>query len=319
MSSGQRSKSRGALWVFGLIGVIIGLAGAMWLTWGVWPVQYFNTDPGDLRPELKQDYLVLVGSSFGVNQDLQRAQRRLRWLGWSDEEAARSLVSLTKKFADSGTNVALARGMSKLAYALGARDGQILVFLVTPTPTLTSTPTETPEPTDTPVPTATSTETVTPRWTPRPTPADTAPTSRFTPAPTATTEPATETPVPLPDYEVISSKFSCQPRTGKPTGTGLLEVRVRADGRAVPVTTALSVLWEGDDDEFFTGLSPDQGLDYADFEMQPGIDYVLTVDHGRSQPVKIAFRDKDCVTGVVTGTLPVWDVVFQKRKVLSTN
>jgi hypothetical protein len=119
---------------------------------------------------------------------------------------------------------------------------------------------------------------------------------------------------------VISSTFSCQPLTGKPTGKGLLEVRVRgADGRAVPEATGLSVLWEGEDDEFFTGLRSEKGLDYADFEMQPGTEYVLTVDHGKSQPVKIAFRDKDCMTGVVTGTLPVWEVVFQKRKVLSTN
>ena len=101
--------------------------------------------------------------------------------------------------------------------------------------------------------------------------------------------------------------------------TGLLAVRVRAAGRATAGVTALSVPWEGDEDEFFTGLKPDKGPDYGDFEMQPGIEYLLTVDHGKSQPVKVPFRDKDCMTEMVTGTLPVWEVVFQKRKVLGTN
>jgi hypothetical protein len=37
------------------------------------------------------------------------------------------------------------------------------------------------------------------------------------------------------------------------------------------------VAWEGGSDAFFTGLAPELGLGYADFEMQPGLSYILRV------------------------------------------
>jgi hypothetical protein len=299
------------LWfVMGIL-VLLGLAAGLALTWGMWPVQYYDTDPLDLRAELKQDYLLLTSSSYAWNEDLGRAQRRLSWLGLSEEEAARSLTALVHRYSKSG-DAATVRGLSKLAYALGARDNQVLVFIVTPTPTVTLTP----GPTSTVMATP-----ILPRSTPNPTPRvaqQGLATSTATAAATSTPD-ATGSLVATPGettealrFQLGSKRFRCRAVEGLPPGEGLLQVRVR-DRAGTPVPgTALTVQWGGGEDQFFTGLKPDKGLDYADFEMQPGREYSLTAEH-QSQPVNISFRDKDCITDVVTGSVPVWEVVFERN------
>jgi len=113
-------------------------------------------------------------------------------------------------------------------------------------------------------------------------------------------------------FQLGSKRFRCRVVEGFPRGEGLLQVRVRDQaGTPLPGTT-LAVVWNGGEDQFFTGLKPDKGLDYADFEMQPGWEYSLTAEH-QSQPVNISFRDKDCITDVVTGSIPVWEVVFERN------
>jgi hypothetical protein len=297
---------------------LLGLAAGLALTWGVWPVQYYDTDPVDLRAELKQDELLLISSSYGWNEDLGRAQRRLTWLGFSEEEAARSLTGLVHRYSES-LDATTVRSLSKLAYALGARDNQVLVFIVTPTPTVTMTPQPTAIATRTPVPPS-----ATPSAAPSATPGRSVPSGEGTATPTTSatsvagsTPAATTTATPRVTieamlYEVSSKQFQCRVVEGLPDGEGLLEVRVRDQSGAPLPGRALSIGWSGGEDQFFTGLKPDKGLDYADFEMQPGLDYSLTAEH-QSQPVSISFRDKDCITDVVTGTVPVWEVVFERN------
>ncbi len=315
----RRTRSTGGwtLWVALGVALLLGLAVGLALTWGVWPVQYYDTDPVDLRAELKQDELVLISASYAWNEDLGRAQRRLIWLGFSEEEAARSLTTLVHRYSKS-EDATTVRSLSKLAYALGARDNQVLVFIVTPTPTITMTPMPTAMPTRTPVrpttaPSATPTVSATPQGR---TPSHAATvTATVTASPTATETPAqtatpTETAEPM-AYRVSRKQFQCRVVEGLPKGEGLLEVRVRdASGKPLP-GKVLSISSSGGDDQFFTGLKPDEGLDYADFQMQPGWNYALTAEH-QSQPVNISFRDEDCITDSVAGAVPVWEVVFQR-------
>jgi hypothetical protein len=283
------------------------------LTWGLWPVQYYDTDPLDLRAELKQDYLLLTSSSYAWNEDLGRAQRRLSWLGLSEEEAARSLTALVHRYSKSG-DAATLRGLSKLAYAVGARDNQVLVFIVTPTPSVTLTPKPTAAPTINATPTLPR---PTPNSTPRVAQQDLA-TSTVTPVATPTPETNVSSRVTPEEtteamrFQVGSKRFRCRTVEGLPRGEGLLQVRVRDQAGTPLPGTALMVVWSGGEDQFFTGLKPDKGLDYADFEMQPGWEYSLTAEH-QSQPVNISFRDKDCITDVVTGSVPVWEVVFERN------
>lgn len=127
------------------------------------------------------------------------------------------------------------------------------------------------------------------------------------------THTATPTPLPLPPYAVADKLFSC--RIAEWVGkTGLAEVRVEgADGKP-RAGVALSVVWDDKEDLFFTGLKPDQEPGYADFEMQPGQEYVLAVDGQQSEPVAISFRDEDCAAEASEQVRPVWQVVFRARE-----
>ena len=299
---------RRTLWLFVGIVFLLGVSGGLLLTWGVWPVDYFDTDPVDLRAELKQDYLVLIGSSFAVEDDLEHARQRLSWLGFNDEDASRVLIGLTKRYVEGGGNVAVVRGLSKLAYGLGVRDSQILVYVVTPTatvtptPTATSTPTITMTPTDTPLaPTLLATPSAT---------SDSRPTAR----PATDTPTPTATPVPVPAYQVVSKSFACKPLPDVAGGVGVLEVHVEEAGGSPQAGVALSIAWGDELDVFFSGLKPDKGAGYADFTLQPGARYVLRVDDNQSEPVAISLRDGECAHAAETQPVPVWQVVFRKRE-----
>jgi hypothetical protein len=289
--------------VAALVAVLVGLGGGLALSWGVWPTEYYDAQPADLRAELRQDELLLVSESYSVHEDLDQARRRLAWLGLQDDDAARALTDLVDYHTRSGADVTVSRSLSKLAYALGARDKQVLVFIITPTPTIRPTPVETPT-----MKPASPTASLPEPTTPSPSPTRQAP-------PTAT---GTATTSPM-RFVMDGKRFECRTVQGLDGAHGLLVVRVKDEtGRAVP-GVPMFVSWGVDEDKFFTGLKRQDGLDYADFEMQPGSEYVLYVNDRTSQPVRVSFRDEDCSTGVVTGTAPVWELTFEQRRVSASS
>lgn len=291
-----------ALWLAVACCVLLGVACGLALTWAVWPVDYYDTDPVDLRPDLKREYLLLISSSHSIEDDLERTRQRLGWLGFgNDDDAAGALTGLAEKYAESGAGAATIRRLSRLAYALGARDSRVLVYVITPTPTVTATPTSTPTPTVTMTPTATP-------LLPTIAPTSTAITkTQVTPVvqPTATA-------TPLPPYEVYDKSFSCRRVEHPDAGLGLLEVQVEDDEGSPRPGVALSITWADQEDTFFTGLQPGEGPGHADFAMQPGLEYSLSIDRDESDPVAITFNDQDCISDTVQG-LAVWRVVFRGR------
>ena len=73
LSLGQVSWAKGAA-IF-LVGLLFG-----WLIigWVLWPVEYYDTDPPDLRGSHQEAYMSLVADSFGLNGDVQLARERLQ-------------------------------------------------------------------------------------------------------------------------------------------------------------------------------------------------------------------------------------------------
>ncbi len=46
-----------------LLGMALGLGLGFLIGWGIWPVEYYDTDPVDLKEEHKEEYIVLVSAS----------------------------------------------------------------------------------------------------------------------------------------------------------------------------------------------------------------------------------------------------------------
>ncbi len=201
-----------------LFGLSLGLG--LFVGWVPWPVRYYDADPSDLRWEHKEDYIVLVSTSYALHNDLAQARVRLEELG--EEDIGSVVAELARQYMIRGEEPEATRDLVKLAQDLGAPASPELIAYVataTPTPTETPTPTATPTstptatptetPTETPVPTLTPTSTPTTASTPASTSAPTftptlTPTSTLSPTPTPTetpTETPTSTPVPIRVYD----------------------------------------------------------------------------------------------------------------------
>lgn len=234
-------------WLIALfVGVAIGLALGLTLTWVVWPVQYYDTDPVDLRPEHKEDYIVLVGAAYAVDGDLARAKVRLAKL--EEKDIGTVVAGLAEGYLREGRDVEETRGLAKLADALGVRTSALLVYIATPTPLPTPTPRGPSIALGPPPPMVP------------------------TPTPPATAGPPGATTTPGAGFHLLEKRRFCEGQ-----GSGRILVYVRDEkGQGLP-NVRITISWPEGKDEFFTGLKPEEDPGYADFEMQQGIVYNLTI------------------------------------------
>lgn len=83
MSSNTEIKR--PLWVIPAIGFLIGLLIGWWVIgWGLWPVQWTNALPADLRAAERDQYLSMVAESFAASRNADLAKERLK--SWSVED-----------------------------------------------------------------------------------------------------------------------------------------------------------------------------------------------------------------------------------------
>lgn len=108
LSLGQISWLKGAV-IFGL-GLLLG-----WLIigWVLWPVEYYDTDPPDLRRSHQEAYISLVADSFSLNGNLELARERLQ--DFSDEEIRDIILALLER---QGEDLATNQRLRDLARAL---------------------------------------------------------------------------------------------------------------------------------------------------------------------------------------------------------
>lgn len=67
----------GTRWVPFALGMLLGLAGGLYYTWLINPVEYVETAPDSLRQDFREDYLALIGAAYAETGDLARARARL--------------------------------------------------------------------------------------------------------------------------------------------------------------------------------------------------------------------------------------------------
>jgi len=269
-----------------LTGLIVGFVLGLLYTWAVQPVEYVDTNPASLRVDYKDRYRAMIAAAYQYNHDLVRAQARLELL--NDEDLVRALTEQAQRTLGEGGDQTEAGALGELAAAMGVAIGQasgagsagisspeVRTPTHTPEPAFTSTvqpsstATETPEaPLETILPEATQSEatlavTTTITRTPRPS---------ATPSPTPTETPTrTPTSTPAAPFVLRTTQRLCE--QNQPGG--LIQVIALDAAEAQIAGVEVIVTWDGGEDHFYTGLQPELGRGYADFDMAADVVYAV--------------------------------------------
>jgi len=236
-----------------LTGLVIGLVLGLIYSWLIAPVEYVDTSPASLRADFKDHYRAVIAASYLATGDLARAQSRLILL--NDPDPVQELVDQARHALAAGDPDGSVLPLTTLAEALQG----LIVQLTPPTPIEIQSGTS--EPTGSAI-AANATQRVTQTQTIPATP---------TPRPTRTS-----TSTPGAPFVLIERAETCD----QDGPAGLIQVWVQnAAGAPVPGIEII-ISWENGEDSFFTGLKPDIGLGYADFQMTPGEVYILRLASG---------------------------------------
>jgi len=247
---------------------IVGLALGLAYTWAIEPIQTYETSPDALRDEDKLVYLAMIGDLYAIDQDLDLAKERLATLDIKAD--GQVLAALIEQHLDAGGRPQDMRNLARLAEALGASGGVLLVFAVPPTPS----------------PEATATAPAQPGVSPAPPPSVT----------------------PAPRFQLIEQTALCA-AAGEP-GRILVQAWDAAGNGIAGIEVIVS--WDTGQDRFFTGLRPEQGPGYADFEMAPEIEYEVTLSGFQVEVGKGLSQDLAPGLCPTTTVALDWRVIFQQ-------
>ena len=119
-----------------LLGLAIGLSASLYYAWQLYPVEFYNTDPVDLRSDHQKTWILLVSAAYRLDGNLERANARLT--GLQDPQISQRVAKLTTSYISQGQSATRIRALALLADALGARTPEMLVYLATPEPSATA-------------------------------------------------------------------------------------------------------------------------------------------------------------------------------------
>jgi hypothetical protein len=266
---------KGLALVFALV-LIAGIAGGLVFAWVLAPVEYVDTAPKSLRVQDQLVYLTLIGDLYVPQKDLAWAEARLEDLGVeADGEALAGYVEL---HLDGGGRPDHVRHLAQLAKDLGASGGVLQVFGTQPT--LASEATAPPD--------ATATDELFPQET-------------ATPLPSVT---------PSPSFRLVEQTALC----ALPGEPGRILIWVRDSQGSDLAGMQIAVTWAMGQDRLYTGLKPDKGVGFADFEMRPKTQYDVALADFQGDVAKGLFSD--LLPGVCpTDTISIdWQLAFQRTE-----
>jgi len=269
-----------------LTGLILGALLGLLYAWTVSPVRYVNATPASLRADFKDAYRGMIALAYAASGDLGRARVRLDLL--KEPSPAGALILQAQQEVGKSPESEV-RALAQLAAAVNASPATTSPLLPSPMVISTVVPrleasaassavavvTAALVTATTVFPTATATQTLT-----------------ATPLQTLTLMPGSLTPLPgsaTPTYvrptrtptQALMAPFVLKDRKevcdpGAPPG--VLKVQV-SDAASQPLAgIKVLVNWADGEDQFFTGLKPENGAGYADFTMTPHVVYTLRVE-----------------------------------------
>ncbi|MGQ9467176.1 MAG: hypothetical protein ACUVXE_02745 [Anaerolineae bacterium] len=103
--------------LLGLVGLALGIALGLLIGWVLWPVQYTNTAPAQLRQDYRNDYVLMVAAAYQVEGNAGAALERLARL--DPEQPTRPLVELTETLIAQNGRPGDISMLVQLAEALG--------------------------------------------------------------------------------------------------------------------------------------------------------------------------------------------------------
>jgi hypothetical protein len=273
-------QRRGLSYIIILIGIALGIGASLYYTWQISPQVVTNIEPWQLSTEYQQQYIIAVSLEYAQDHDLMRTVQRVTALNLGDkawQKIADTACDLARTgYMSTNTGVIAVRSMVDLAQSQGAT-GCASVLLPAasntpaPTPTVvTATPSLIPPATKTPTPTLGPTITPEDLITPEVEPTD------------------------VGDFQLVQIAPFCSPKT-----PGLIEVNVQDnDGSGIPgVAVEVSTL-QGKE-QFFTGLKSERDPGYADYQMDKGGSYVISVPGISQRPS--AIEAKECSVNKADG------------------
>jgi len=256
-----------------VVGLVIGLVLGLVYQWGLAPVELINTYPALLRTDHRWDWVRMAALSYVAEGDLERVRVRLDGLEQAD--VAGAMEALIEEYAAAGNPAGTMRRLTTLAEALDVHTSAMLIYQHTPGPSPPA-PTRTPSPTPTLTPSHTPTPPIVPTYTP--TPYVPSPLRTSTPELTSTLPTLTLTPTPTPTLPFLHRlELSEQQQICEPGQPARIEVVVQDERGAGVTGVEVWLMWDGGADRAVTGLKPQHGTGYADFEAEPDVRYSLGV------------------------------------------
>jgi hypothetical protein len=255
-------------------GVAVGLLGGLVYAWGVEPIEYVDVGPWMMGADYREEWVRLAALSYVADGNLERARWRLADL--DREDIAGAMGALIDEYAAAGRSAETMRRLTVLAQTLGVQTPAMLVYLETSV----APPVPPPAPTDTPPPTLV------------PTLVPPEPTITLTPEPTIkptrTPYPPTATPGPRPPFQLATKEQICE-QGQKPH----IEVVVQDEAGAGVPGVEVWLMWDGGSDRAVTGLKPERGMGYADFDAEQGVDYSIGISE-LGAPLVSGLRLESC-------------------------
>ncbi len=238
-----------------MLGIGIGLI----IAWGLWPVEYVNADPADLRRRYKDDYVQMISAAYVGDGNVAKARERLNQLGTSF--TAKSFGDLISREQKSGRDAQTLDALSLLAQGMGFGSIPVLAPTTVPETTVSHSP-------------SLSAQTI-------------------------------------PSFQLAGrTVLTC---ADEPNQARLQFIVRDAQGNDLP-NVGIEIRWANGEDAVYTGLKPERGAGYADFDATPGI-YTATIANAQSDVagnLKIGDPPTNCKND--RGQTPRgWKLVFQQK------
>ncbi len=274
---------------FILLGLLIGLSGALYYARIVAPVVYTDAAPARFSDAYKDEYLLLVSQTYAADGEWGKAERRLNALGEPDLPAL--ITELLEGYLREQKSPKTIRAVALMAEKLGAEGRAVALFAPTPLAGFpTSTPAITPTATPFALPTAPPADT--------PTPISTLLSS---PVPPLTVPSPISQPTAVFIYRLLSQTQLCGGETPERIEVETVDIELEP----LPgIKTA--VTWQNGADSFFTGFKPSLGTAVGDFQMSDSVTYAVTLPDG--SPEVSGLQVELCDNGRLGG----WKLIFQK-------